>query len=35
VPLAAVVSLVLNNRVTASGGFKQGSYSTKTTISCS
>ena len=35
VPLAAVVALVLNNRVTAAGGFKQGSYSTKTTISCS
>ena len=35
VPLAAVVTLVLNNRVTAPGGFKQGSYSTKTTISCS
>ena len=35
VPLAAVVALVLNNRVTAPGGFKQGAYSTKTTISCS
>jgi len=35
VPLAAVVALTLNNRVTAPGGFKQGSYSTKTTISCS
>lgn len=35
VPVAAVVTLVLNNRVTAVGGFKQGSYSTKTTISCS
>jgi len=35
VPLAAVVTLVLNNRVTSPGGFKQGGYSTKTTISCS
>jgi len=35
VPLAAVVTLVLNNRVTAPGGFKQGGYTTKTTISCS
>lgn len=35
VPLAAVVTLVLDNRVTASGGFKQGGYTTKTTISCS
>ena len=35
VPLSAVVALVLNNRGTAPGGFKQGNYSTKTTISCS
>lgn len=35
VPVAAVVTLTLNNRVTTPGGFKQGGYSTKTTISCS
>lgn len=35
VPLAAVVTLVLDNRVTAPGGFRQGGYSTKTSISCS
>jgi hypothetical protein len=35
VGIGAVVTLTLNNRVTAAGGFKQGSYSTKTTISCS
>jgi len=35
VPVAAIVTLVLNNRVSSPGGFKQGGYSTKTTISCS
>ena len=34
VGIGAVVTLTLNNRVTAPGGFRQGSYSTKTTISC-
>lgn len=33
--IGAVVTLTLNNRVTSSGGFKQGGYTTKTTISCS
>jgi hypothetical protein len=35
VPLAAVVTLVLDDRVTAPGGFRQGGYSTRTSISCS
>ena len=35
VGVGAVVTLTLNNRVTAPGGFRQGSYSTKTTIACS
>ena len=35
VGLGAVVTLTLNNRVTSPGGFKQGGYTTKTTISCS
>lgn len=35
VGIGAVVTLTLNNRVAAPGGFRQGGYSTKTTISCS
>lgn len=35
VPVAAVVTLTLNHRVTASGGFRQGEYKTRTSISCS
>jgi hypothetical protein len=33
--LNLAVTLTLNNTVAATGGFKQGSYSTKTTITCS
>ena len=35
VGIGAVVTLTLNNRVTSPGGFRQGAYTTKTTISCS
>jgi hypothetical protein len=33
--LNLAVTLTLHNTVTSSGGFKQGAYSTKTTITCS
>jgi hypothetical protein len=33
--LNLAVTLTLNNTVTSTGGFKQGPYSTKTTITCS
>ncbi|MGN6157402.1 MAG: hypothetical protein ACTHNL_04855 [Devosia sp.] len=33
--IGLAVTLTLNNRVTAPGGFRQGAYTTKTTISCS
>lgn len=33
--LNLVVSITLNNTVTSTTGFKQGNYSTKTTITCS
>src|SRR5690606_32109170 len=33
--LNLAVTLTLNNTVTSTGGFKQGAYSTKTTITCS
>lgn len=33
--LNLVVTLTLHNTVTAAGGFRQGTYTTKTTVSCS
>lgn len=33
--IGLAVTLTLNNRVSAPGGFRQGAYTTKTTISCS
>ncbi|HWV01031.1 MAG TPA: hypothetical protein VN109_07695 [Devosia sp.] len=33
--IGLAVTVTLNNRVTAAGGFRQGNYTTKTTISCS
>jgi hypothetical protein len=34
VPLGLLITITINNRVTAPGGLKQGSYTTKTTIEC-
>lgn len=35
VPLGLLITITINNRVTAPGGLKQGAYTTKTTIECS
>ena len=34
VPLGLLITITINNRVTAPGGLKQGSYTTKTSIDC-
>ncbi len=33
--LTTAVAITLNNRITATGGFRPGSYSTRTTVTCS
>ena len=34
-PIGLLITITLNNRITAPGGFKQGAYTTKTTVECS